>query len=91
MLTIFSSAIIPIINLLGSAGLQTRIVSFVLGATVAIVTGLTHLEKYQENWIMYRITSEVLKKEKFYYENEVGEYSNLDEPQRKKLRINHGE
>jgi hypothetical protein len=40
---------------------------------------------------MYRITSEVLKKEKFYYENEVGEYSNLDEPQRKKLRINHGE
>jgi Protein of unknown function (DUF4231) len=49
MLTIFSSAIIPIINLLGFATLQTRIVSFVLGATVAIVTGLTQLEKYQEN------------------------------------------
>ena len=62
MLTNFSSAIIPIINLLGFADLQTRIVSFVLGATVAIVTGLTHLEKYQENWIMYRITSEVLKR-----------------------------
>jgi hypothetical protein len=49
MLTIFSSAIIPIINLLGFATLQTHIVSFVLGATVAIVTGLTQLEKYQEN------------------------------------------
>ena len=66
---------------------QTRIVSSVLGATVVIVTGLTQLEKFQENWIIYRTTTELLKKEKYFYENEVGEYSDLDESNRKKLLV----
>lgn len=69
------------------ADLETRIVSSVLGATVAIVVGLTQLEKYQENWIMYRTTSELLKKEKFYYESLVDEYSEPDESKRKKILV----
>jgi uncharacterized protein DUF4231 len=87
IITIFSSVIIPIVNVLDFADLQTRIVSSVLGATVAIVAGITQLEKYQENWIMYRTTSELLKKEKYYYENQVGEYSEPDELKRKKLLV----
>lgn len=87
IITIFSSALIPIVNVLDFADSPTRIVSSVLGATVAIVTGLTQLEKYQENWITYRTTSELLKKEKFYYENQVGEYSESDDLKRKKILV----
>jgi hypothetical protein len=87
IIIIFVAAIIPVINVLGFADQQTRIVSSVLGATVVIVTGLTQLEKYQENWIMYRTTIELLKKEKYFYENEVGEYSGLDESERKKSLV----
>ena len=87
IITIFASAIIPIVNVLNFADLQTRVVSSVLGVIVAIVAGLTQLEKYQENWITYRTTSELLKKEKFYYENQVGEYSEPDELKRKKLLV----
>jgi len=70
-------AMIPVINVLGFVDQQTRVVSSGLGATIVIVTGLTQLEKFQENWIMYRTTTELLKKEKYFYENEVGEYSDL--------------
>jgi hypothetical protein len=87
IIILFVAAIIPLINVLGFADQQTRIVSSVLGATIAIVTGLTQLEKYQENWIIYRTTTELLKKEKYFYESEVGEYSDLDESKRKKLLV----
>ena len=52
---------------------------------IAVVTGLSQLEKYQENWILYRTTSELLKKEKYFYENGVGDY--LDESKKKKLLV----
>jgi hypothetical protein len=84
---IFIGAIIPVVNVLQFADLQTRIVSSILGATVVIITGLTQLEKYQENWIVYRTTTELLKKEKYFYENEAGEYTDLDELQRNKLLV----
>ena len=76
-IVIFSGAIIPIVNII-SADLVTRLVSSILGGMIAIVTGITQLEKYQENWILYRTTAEILKKEKYYYENQAGEYSILD-------------
>jgi hypothetical protein len=87
VIIIFIGAIIPVVNVLQFADLQTRIVSSILGATVMIITGLTQLEKYQENWIIYRTTTELLKKEKYFYENEVGEYTDLDELKRRKLLV----
>jgi Protein of unknown function (DUF4231) len=86
IIVIFSGAIIPIVNVIG-VDFQTRVISSILGGLIAIVTGISQLEKYQENWILYRTTSELLKKEKYFYENAVGEYSNLDESQRKKLLV----
>jgi hypothetical protein len=86
IIVIFAGAVIPIVNVIGLEP-TTRIISSVLGGLVAIVTGLTQLEKYQENWIIYRTNAELLKKEKYFYEHEAGQYSNLDEPQRKKLLV----
>jgi len=53
-------------------------ISSIIGGTIAVVTGITQLEKYQENWILYRTSSELLKKEEYFYE-----YSNLDNIQEK--------
>jgi Protein of unknown function (DUF4231) len=45
------------------------------------------LEKYQENWILYRTSTELLKKEKFFFENSAGEYSNLGDKEKNKLLV----
>jgi len=70
-------------NLLG----YVSIVSSILGGTVVIITALVQMFKYQENWILYRTTSELLKKEKYYYLNDVGPYSELNAEQKKKLLV----
>jgi hypothetical protein len=88
---LIASAIIPIINV-GSAetniaNYQTRIISSIIGAVIVVITGITQLEKYQENWILYRTSTELLKKEKYFFENNVGEYSNIGEEERNKLLV----
>lgn len=53
IITVVASALIPIINV-ANMGDATRIISSIVGGTIAVVTGITQLEKYQENWILYR-------------------------------------
>jgi Protein of unknown function (DUF4231) len=92
IIILIASAIIPIINV-GSiaetniANYQTRIISSIIGAIIVVITAITQLEKYQENWILYRTSTELLKKEKYFFENNVGEYSNLGEEERNKLLV----
>jgi len=43
--------------------------------------------KYQENWILYRNTSELLKKEKYFYLNDVGIYSTFDSQEKKRMLV----
>ena len=47
------------------ADFQTRIISSIIGGIIAVSTGITQLEKYQENWILYRTSAELLKKDKY--------------------------
>ena len=79
---VVASALIPIINAASIAeshiaDYQASMISSIVGGIIVVVTGLTQLEKYQENWILYRTNSELLKKEKYFFENSVGEYSIL--------------
>jgi hypothetical protein len=88
IITLVASAIIPIINVVPIGGdVQTRIVSSIIGGIIVVVTGVTQLEKYQENWILYRTSAELLKKEKYFFENNVGEYSNLNDLEKNKLLV----
>ena len=87
IITLFVSAIIPVINVTDFADFPIRILSSVLAAIIAVATGISQLEKYQENWILYRTNSELLKKEKFFYESNAGEYSNLSEDDRNRLLV----
>ena len=86
LVIIATSALIPIVNTIGPAGDSLRIISSILGGIIVVVTSLIQLHKYQENWILYRTTAELLKKEKYLYLNDAGDYSGLD-PSRKKKQL----
>jgi hypothetical protein len=61
--------------------------SSVLGFIVTIAVGLSQLEKYFETWTIYRTNAEVLKKEKFLYQNNAGQYSKLTQEDRDRLFV----
>ena len=52
-----------------------------LSVLLAITTASLKTFKFQENWIGYRTTAETLKKEKYFYDAEIGDYA---ERERKK-------
>lgn len=87
IITLIASTIIPIVNVTNIGDFQTRLISSIVAGIIAVSTALTQLEKYQENWILYRTSSELLKKEKYFFENNVGEYSNLDDTQKNKIMV----
>ena len=57
---------------IGHDDVPTRTISSIIGGIIVVVTGLTQLEKYQENWILYRTSAELLKEKKYFFENSVG-------------------
>ena len=91
IIIIASGALIPIINSIPYSNIEVRILSSILGGIIIVITGMIQLKKYQENWIQYRTTEEILKKEKFLYLNSAGEYSNLDEKEKHQLLVERTE
>lgn len=70
------SAAIPIITLcMDSFPFAIRIVTAILSSLITILTGLLSLFKYQELWVTYRTTSELLKKNEFLYETKTFPYN----------------
>ncbi|MCW3109968.1 MAG: hypothetical protein JWQ09_4474 [Segetibacter sp.] len=75
---IVTAAAIPFL-----AGLQNQIggiaiATGILGVTLVVLNGLQQLYKYHENWITYRSTIEVLKREKILFETQTGPYNGSD-------------
>jgi hypothetical protein len=87
IIIIVASAIIPIVNIIDFAPLQIRVISAILGAAITGITSLVQLKKYQENWLLYRSSEESLKREKFLYLHDAGNYSNLTEDDKKKTLV----
>jgi hypothetical protein len=87
IIILIASAIIPIINVSNIGDFQTRLISSIIGGIIVVITGLTQLEKYQENWILYRTNAELLKKEKYFFENSAGEYSKMEGLEKDKLLV----
>jgi hypothetical protein len=54
-----------------------------------IIAGLTQLEKHQERSISYRIGSDILRKEKYFFKNNVGEHSGLRQVVGKLKKVLH--
>jgi hypothetical protein len=49
------------------------------------------LHKYHENWITFRSTQELLKREKYLYLNDAGEYANIEPEIKKRLLVENTE
>ncbi len=52
-----------------------RIIATILSLTVAILTGLANFRKSEDLWLTYRMTQELLKREKYLYLTHSGDYS----------------
>jgi hypothetical protein len=48
----------------------------VIGFVIAVLNGINSINKYQENWLKYRATSEILKSEKYKFLANSSKYSN---------------
>lgn len=87
IITLIASASIPIVNVIDQIDLNVRIITSIKAGIIAVVSGISQLERYQENWILYRTTTELLKKEKYFFESNAGEYSHLDEDEKNQLLV----
>lgn len=73
------SLLIAVISAFKSGDSPSALIVAVLSAVVAFTEGVLLLCKYNENWVIYRITSENIKREEFLFEAQAGEYYGLDE------------
>ena len=59
----------------------------VLGALIAVLEGLQHLNQWHHNWITYRATCEALRHEKFTYLEMANPYDIEDSSERRKYLV----
>ena len=87
IITIIAGSIVPLINVIDFLPFSTRVISGALGSLITIITSITQLKKYDENWIIYRKTVESLKNEKYLFLHDVGEYSSKVEQDKGRLFV----
>ncbi len=51
-------------------------------AVIAISTSLVNLFKYHENWMNYRTTAEIMRREYSLYNTSIGDYSDVNSKQK---------
>lgn len=74
--SIVAGAIItPIVS--GFIACEYKWVTTVLGGILAVAIGILNLLKYQEKWLRQRAACEMLKREKYLYQNGASSYTNL--------------
>ena len=64
---IIAATVIPLIAGFAKAPFPVALVVGILGASIAVISAVISLNKFQENWTEYRTTCESLKHEKFLY------------------------
>jgi Protein of unknown function (DUF4231) len=73
--TILIAGLLPVVTAYLDQHIVLKILAGTMGATIAIIEGVQHLNKYQENWVNYRRTSEALKSEKIMFQTHTGAYA----------------
>jgi len=54
-----------------------KVIVALLGVLIAVISGIPGIYKFQENWMAYRTTCEMLKHEKYFYETGSGPYKGV--------------
>ena len=75
---IICAAIIPFVAGFSDKIPYSEVLIGFLGIVIAACAGLTALNKFQENWIVYRTTAETLKHEKYLYMTKSKPYDGSD-------------
>lgn len=75
---VFAAAIPLLVGHITNGDTALKIAVGVLGAAIAVISGLLAIYKYQENWIHYRSVSEALKREKFLFLTKTSPYEKSD-------------
>lgn len=83
--TIFASATIPILAIIGSENVQYLIA--LLGSLIAIFEGINQVNQWQHNWITYRSTCEALRHEKYTYIERADPYDIENDKEARKLLV----
>jgi hypothetical protein len=79
ILEILCAATIPFLaGFISESTDYLRIVIGILGLTIAVIAGVLSIFKFQENWIEYRSTSEMLKHEKYMFMTKASPYNVQD-------------
>jgi Protein of unknown function (DUF4231) len=84
---LIASVGILLTNVLSLGEISRIVISSLLGAAIAVIATITQLEKYYQNWIFYRRIALLLTKEKYFFENNVGVYDNLDDNLKNKILV----
>lgn len=75
---LFAVAIPFLISHITGDGGLLRLIAGAMGVAVALVAGLVTLYRFQENWVEYRTTAEILKHEKYLYLTQSAPYEGHD-------------
>jgi hypothetical protein len=74
--TIILAAALPFVTAYIDIMPAFKMLAGAMGVAIAIIEGLQHLNKYHDNWVNYRRTSEALKREKIIFQTQTGVYAN---------------
>lgn len=75
MISLICAALIPFIAGFGEKNPDLmRILVGGLGVVIAVVGGAIGLNQFQKNWVDYRVTSEILRGEKYRFETKTPPY-----------------
>jgi hypothetical protein len=74
------TALIPVVSIFPVPNPQSQWATAILGLIVLVVEAAQQLNQYQQNWISYRSTCEMLKHEKYLFLGEAGPYGAVDRP-----------
>jgi hypothetical protein len=85
IVTLVAGTIILTVNIIDSFELLVRLVSSIIGGIIVLVIGISQLQKYHEKWLLCRTRTEFLNNEKYFYENNAGQYSDLEEDEKNQL------
>jgi len=59
-------------------GLTLKITVGALGILIAVITAITAVYKFEDNWIKYRTTAESLKHQKYLYQTRIAPYNGAE-------------
>lgn len=78
VVTVVAAAVIPLLSVVLANDYLSKSMTSSLGALIVITEGIQQLFQLQTNWILYRSTSEGLKREKYLYLGKAGPYADLE-------------